>query len=567
MSDARPVFLLVDDDATTLAALAEVLEGRYGRDYRVLAETSAAAGLRRLEGLREEGAEVALLVADLWMPEMDGVELLTRAGDLHPGARRALIIDALDTAAFGPIQQGMALGRIDLHLHKPWDPADDLLHPLVTELLAEWTRAHRPPAEMVRVVGERWDARSHELRDLLDRNSIPTRFYEAGTEAADAVLRELGAAGDRLPVVAVHGGPTFVGPSNVELAGAFGVKTRADPELCDLAVVGAGPAGLAAAVYGASEGLRTVVVEREAMGGQAGTSSMIRNYLGFPRGVSGTDLAQRAYSQAFHFGAEFIFARAATALRVAGDERLVALSGGSEIRARAVVLATGVTYRRLGVPSIDRLLGAGVFYGAAATEARAMEGQHVYVVGAANSAGQAAIHLARWARRVTLLVRRDALSATMSAYLVREIERTENIDVRPSTEVVEGRGEQRLEGLVLKDARTGETEDVPAVALFILIGAAPHTAWLEGVVARDDRGFILTGPDLPRNGGGGGGSVVSGAPGGSWPLERRPHLLETSVPGVFAVGDVRHRSVKRVASAVGEGSIAISFVHEYLQGP
>lgn len=551
---SRPVLLLIDDEATTLAALADALERRYGRDYRIIGEASAAAGVQRLEQLRAEAAEVALVIADQWMPEMTGVEFLTRAQDLHPGAKRALLIDAMDQSAFGAILQATALGRIDLHLHKPWTPADDLLHPPVTEMLAEWTRAHRPRFEMVRVVGERWDPRSHELRDLLARNSIAHGFYPVDDDIAHGVLHEAGVDAGRLPVVVLHGGRTFVQPTNLELAEAFGVKTRASPEPYDLAVIGAGPAGLAAAVYGASEGLRTVVVEREAMGGQAGTSSMIRNYLGFPRGVSGSELAQRAYSQAWHFGAEFIFVQQATRLRADGDMRVLTLSGGSEIRARAIVLATGVSYRRLDVPGVDRLLGAGVFYGSAVTEAKAMQGQHVHVVGGANSAGQAAAHLAKYARQVTLLVRGNSLAATMSAYLLKEIERTPNIDVRPNTVVAEGRGERRLEHIVLQNTRTGALEDVPAVALFIMIGAAPHTEWLGESIARDDHGFLLTGPDLPRPG--------NGRP--AWLLERPAHLLETSLPGVFAAGDVRHRSIKRVASAVGEGSIAISFVHEYL---
>lgn len=545
---ARPVILLVDDDDEALAALQRELQGRYGRDYTILAERAPAAALGALERLARDGAEVALVIADQWMPELPGVELLDRVHQLHPASKRILLVEGIDQTALGSLLQATALGRVDHHIHKPWVPADDQLHPEITQLLAEWTRATRPRFEMVRIVGERWEPRSHELRDVLDRNSVGYGFYDAGTQAAERLMRDLGIVTDELPIVAVHGGPVLVRPTNVEVAAALGVKTSAAPAPCDVAVVGAGPAGLAAAVYASSEGLRTVVVEREAMGGQAATSSLIRNYLGFPRGVSGAELARRAYSQAWHFGTEFVFAQEAAALRTEGQERVVALSGGTEIRARAVVLATGVSYRRLDAPGIDRLLGAGVFYGAAASEASAMAGQHVYVIGGANSAGQAALHLARFARRVTLLVRGSSLGATMSAYLVAQIERADNIDVRLDTRVIEGRGEHRLEGLLLETAR-GEVEEVPAVAVFILIGAAPHTEWLAASVQRDERGFLLTGVDVDTT---------------SWPLQRAPLPLETSLPGVFAVGDVRHRSVKRVASAVGEGSVVLSYVHQYL---
>lgn len=552
---SQPVILLIDDDRETLAELREVVERRYGADYHVLPESSTESGLTLLHDLRTRNADLALVVADQWMPGMTGVDFLSRVHDLHPDAKRVLVIDAMDQRASAPLAQALALGRIDQHVHRPWQPAEDLLHPVLTELLAEWTRRHRPRFEAVRIVGNRWDARSHELRDLLDRNNVPHGFYDADSEPGRNLLRELGATDERLPVVSLYRGPTIVQPSNVDVADAFGVKTRAPDDVMDLAVIGAGPAGLAAAVYGSSEGLHTVVLEREAMGGQAGTSSMIRNYLGFPRGVSGTELAQRAYSQAWSFGTQFIFTQEARQLRAEGEERRVALTGGTEIRARAVVLATGVAYRRLGVPGIDRHLGAGVFYGAATTEGKAMTGQHVWVVGAANSAGQAAVHLARYADRVTLLARGDSLAATMSAYLLREIERAKNIEVRLNTRVIDGRGEQRLEGILLENTERGAREEVDAVALFILIGAAPHTAWLGDAVARDRRGFVLTGGDLSTG--------LDGEP--RWPLARPPRPFETSLPGVFAVGDVRHGSIKRVASAVGEGSIAVSFIHEYLR--
>ena len=549
---AMPIIFLVDDDAVTVAELCAVVSRRYGNDYQVLTETSPLAGARRLQGLRDQGAVVALIIADQWMPELNGIDFLIRAHELHPAAKRALLITSMDVSAFPSMLQATALGRIDRHLHKPWAPAEDWLHPAITELLSEWSRQHRGKHELVFIIGEQWDPRSHELRDLLSRNNIPSGFLAADSEAAGARLHSLGVSADQLPVVALFNGKFFVQPSNVELAEAFGVRTHASGDLCDLAIVGAGPAGLAAAVYAASEGLHTIVVEPEAMGGQAGTSSMIRNYLGFPRGVSGTELAQHAYSQAMLFGTEFIFMQKATALNADGDIRIVTLSDNSQVRARTVILATGVSYRRLQVPGIDRLVGAGVFYGAASTEARAMEGEHVYVVGAANSGGQAAVHLAKYAKQVTLIARRS-LSTTMSAYLMREIHRTRNIAVRLNCEVAEVRGEQRLEGLVLRDTRTGALETVATPAVFILIGAAPHTDWLQDTVQRDANGFILTGAQLGR------GNTVGG-----WPLERAPYYLETSMPGVFAAGDVRQHSIKRVAAAVGEGSMAISFVHEYL---
>lgn len=552
--ERAPVLLVIDDDPAAAEALRATLDLRYGREYRVVADTSAPAGARRLEQLHQAGEDVAIVLADQWMPEMSGFDLLALAQERHPRAKRVLLVDAMDQSALGPILHAATIGRMDHHLHKPWGHPDEQLHPALSELLSEWVRDRGPRFEAVRIVAHRWDPRSHELRDLLQRNNVLHGLYDADSAAGQALLRALDVGTDRLPVVAVHGGPTLVQPSNIEVAAALGVRTSAVAGVCDVAIVGAGPAGLAAAVYAASEGLRTAVIEREAMGGQAGTSSMIRNYLGFPRGVSGTALAQRAYSQAWHFGAEFIFVQEATALRHEGAERVITLSGGSEVRSRSVILAMGVSYRRLGVPSIERLLGAGVFYGAAASEAAAMRGERVFVVGAANSAGQAAVHLAKFAEHVTLLVRGGSLAATMSAYLLKEIERTPNIGVRFNSQIVEGRGESRLRGVVLRETTTGATEEVAAGGVFIMIGAEPRTAWLPPDIARDERGFILTGRDVPL----GSGDATT------WALDRPPDLLETSLPGVYAVGDVRHNSVKRVASAVGEGSIAVSFVHDYL---
>ena len=552
---ANPILFAVDDDASVLAQLRRELGGRYGADYQVLTEPSARIALERIEELGAGGEHVALFIADQWMPEMTGLELLTRVHDYHPQAKRALLIDFGDQSTAEPILRGTALGRIDYHLYKPWEPADAMLHPLIGELLAEWTKHHRGSVELFRLVGDQWDARTHELRDLLQRNPVTYGFYDKDSDEGRKLIHDAGVEGEDFPVVILHNGTALVRPANVDLAAAVGSATSAPAELCEVAIIGAGPAGLAAAVYGTSEGLSTVVVECEAIGGQAGTSSLIRNYLGFPRGLSGADLADRAYQQAWLFGAEFVLMQKAVALRPEGDTRVVTLADGSELRARAVVLATGVSYRRLGIESIDSLLGAGVFYGAATAEAKAMKGQEVYLVGAGNSAGQAAVHLSKYAARVTMLVRGESLKATMSAYLIQEIERTANIDVRVHTEVTAGRGDHRLEGLVLQDRRTGETEIVPAVALFILIGAVPNTAWLADAVERDENGFILTGPDLSKS--------ADGTPASS--SERPPLLLETSIPGVFAAGDVRHRSVKRVASAVGEGAMAISFVHQHLE--
>ena len=553
---ANPILFAIDDDTSVLAQLRRELGGRYGADYQVLTEPSARVALERIEELSARGGQVALIIADQWMPEMTGVELLTRAHGHHPEAKRALLIDFGDQSTAEPILRGMALGRIDYHLYKPWTPADAMLHPLIGELLAEWTRSHRRSVELFRLVGDQWDARTHELRDLLERNPVTYGFYDKDSEEGRKLMRDTGVDTGAFPVVILHNGAALVQPSNVELAAAVGSETSAPAEPCEVAIIGAGPAGLAAAVYGTSEGLGTVVVECEAIGGQAGTSSLIRNYLGFPRGLSGADLAERAYQQAWLFGAEFVLMQEATALRAEADFRIVTLADGSEVVARAVVLATGVSYRRLGISSIDSLLGTGVFYGAATAEAKAMKGQEVYVVGAGNSAGQAAVHLAKYAARVTMLVRGDSLAATMSAYLIQEIERAANINVRLHTEVIGGRGEHRLEGLALQDRRSGAIEEVPAVALFILIGAVPKTGWLAGAVERDEKGFILTGPDLLR----------SGVWPEAWGPKRRPLLLETSMPGVFAAGDIRHRSVKRVASAVGEGAMAISFVHQHLDG-
>jgi thioredoxin reductase (NADPH) len=551
---ARPVVMAVDDDPVALGVLRQELDKRYGADYRLLCAGDTEAGLRALERLQADGGQVALVLADQWMPMMTGVQFLTRAHRLHPTAKRGLLIDWGDSTTAEPILQAATFDQVDYWINKPTQPGDELFHQAVSGFLYEWARLHRPQFQAVRVVGDQWSARSHELRDLLSRNGIPFGFYPVDGEEGRRLLASVGATGERLPVVVLFDGRVMADPSNAELAEALAVRTHPEPVTYDLAVVGAGPAGLAAAVSGASEGLRTTVLEPEAIGGQAGSSSMIRNYLGFPRGVSGAELAQRAYEQAWIFRADFVYGQRAVGLRTAGPERVVGLSDGDQVASRAVVLATGVSYRRLGVPNLEALVGAGVFYGAAASEAPAMRGQQVYVVGGANSAGQAAVHLARYAERVTMLVRGSSLAATMSDYLVQEIHAALNITVRLGVEVVDGHGDGRLASLTLRDRQSGATETVPAAALFVLIGAEPHTGWLPQAIRRDRWGFVITGADL----------LQDGTPPTGWPLDRPPMPFESSMPGVFAVGDVHHGSVKRVASAVGEGSVAIQLVHQYL---
>ena len=549
----KPRILVVEDEREVRARIRGELERRYGADYRVRCVGSATDALARIEGWRDAGDPVALVLADQWMPDMLGEDFLACARALYPDAKRALLVKFgawghRDTA--DAMLRAMARGNIDYYVLKPWRRADEYFHRTITEFLQEWERASSGAPQEVAVVCEWRSPRAHQLRQLLARNGVPHVAHDTDSPEGRRILAAADQEGTRKPVVVLEGGGVLVDPTNAELATAYGVSTSLDDRSdFDVVVVGAGPAGLAAAVYASSEGLDTLVVERESIGGQAGSSSKIRNYLGFARGVSGAELAQRAYQQAWIFGARFIHTRSVTALRPESGRYAVELSDGSQATATAVVLATGIAYRRLGIPELEALAGTGVFYGASVSEARAHTGQEVYVVGGGNSAGQAAVHLGRYAARVTILVRRASLAETMSRYLIDEIEAAENIEVRPHTEVVGGAGEGALKSLELRDCRTGELETVPAAALFLMIGAQPHTEWLPETICRDERGYLLTGSDLPE---------------GDWPLERPQLMLETSMPGVFAVGDARHGSTKRVASAVGEGSVVIEQVHQLL---
>ena len=552
---AKPVVLLADGSRMRGRVEAE-LRKRYGADYQVIVTGSTEEAVDVLGQLRDDGSQVALVLADRQLPGMTGTELLARVRQLHPPARRALLISWGDRSSMEAVAEATVLGDLDAYAVTPGTPPDERFHQVITEQLGEWGRSNLPGLEVVRVVGEPWAARSHELRELLGRNGVPFGFYPAGGPEAQRLLEEAGAAGTALPAVVMFDGRVLANPANAEVAEALGVSTRPGGSRYDVTVIGAGPAGLAAAVYGASEGLSTVVLEPEAIGGQAGTSSLIRNYLGFPSGVSGGDLAVRAYTQALSFGAEYVYGNPASALRPDGPGLVVTLADGSEVRSRAVIVATGVAYRRLGIPALDALTGAGVFYGAASSEAKAMKDREVFVAGGANSAGQAAVHLARYAAQVTVLVRGHSLADSMSEYLIREIESAPNIAVRSRVAVTGGGGPGRLERLTLTDLESGAAETVPAAALFVLIGAEPRTQWLPDAVRRDQSGFVLTGSDL----------LQDGQADEEWPLQRPPMLLESSLPGLFAAGDVRHGSVKRVASAVGEGSIAIRLVHDHLSG-
>ena len=546
-----PVVLVVDDEADSLRALVRELESRYGAHYRIVACASAEDAVAVLTDLRAGGADVPLILADQWMPGTTGVELLGRARELHPTARRGLLVSPGDRSAAAAIVAGTALGQIEFSLPKPaWSP-DEEFHLALTASLGEWWRQRGGRYEAVTVVGAEHHARSHEVRDLLTRNGVPFGFHRSDSAEGLAVLRRLGLPADSGPVVALFTGTVLVDPSNAQVGQALGADVRPPERTYDVLIVGAGPAGLAAAVYATSEGLHTAVLEGEAFGGQAGTSSLIRNYPGFPWGVSGVELTWRTFRQAATFGTQFVYGNPATSMAGGGSSYVLGLQDGSEVTGRVVIIASGASYRRLGVPELEALVGAGVFYGAATVQAQAMTGGHAVVVGGGNSAGQAALHLSRYARQVSVLVRSRSLAESMSDYLVQQIDATSTVDVRYGVEVVGGGGDGRLEYLRLRDRLSGDVESMPAAGLFVLIGAEPFTEWLPDRLGRDRWGYLLTGPDAR----------------GSWPLERAPLPLETTVPGVFAVGDVRHGSVKRVASAVGEGSMCVHQVHQYLALP
>ncbi|HSB62966.1 MAG TPA: FAD-dependent oxidoreductase [Thermoanaerobaculia bacterium] len=546
----RPVIMVVDDEPGSLAALLDALARRYGGDYRVVSHLSPQAALEALDRIRADGEQLALIVADQWMPGMNGIDLLGRAHEIHPTAQRALLVSWGDRTATPTILQGCAFGQLENYLQKPWSPPEVHLYPAVGEFLADWTRAHGPRMELVRVVGGHPSPRAHELRELLERNGIPHGFHVADSDEGKRLLERAGLDGSRLPVVILLDGLVLVDPSNAEVLDSLGASNL-EERTCDLAVVGAGPAGLATAVYGASEGLSTIVIEREAIGGQAGASSLIRNYLGFPRGISGGELTQRAYQQAWLFGTKYVLARDVARLRASGLDRILTLSDGTEITARAVVIAAGAAYRRLEV--LERFVGAGVFY-TTPGDARFVKDKVLFVAGGGNSAGQAVVHLSKIARRVTLLVRGPSLEEGMSDYLVQEIRRRPNVEVRFGTEVVDGAGDAALDRIVLEDQARKTRETASTDALFVLVGVQPRTEWLSGTLERDPKGFIVTGPDLDRASAGGNHG-------------RQPLPLETSLPGVFAVGDVRLGSTKRVASAVGEGAMAVQYVHAYLEAP
>ncbi|MGY2066132.1 FAD-dependent oxidoreductase [Blastococcus sp. SYSU DS0619] len=547
----KPVLLSVDDDPGVSRAVARDLRRQYGEEFRVLRASSGQEALEALRELKLRGDSVAVLLADYRMPEMNGIHFLEQAMDLFPRARRALLTAYADTDA---AIQAINLVDVDSYLLKPWDPPEEKLYPVVDQMIQAWRDSPDAAVDDVRLVGHRWSAPSFRARDLLARNAVPYRWYSADEPEGQRLLEAAGAGADDVPVIVTPDGVVLKAPTETELAAVVGLGVEPEADFYDLIVVGGGPAGLGAAVYGASEGLRTVLVEREATGGQAGQSSRIENYLGFPNGVSGGQLADRARRQARKFGAELLLTRDCVALEAHGCKRVVRFDDGSAIAAHAVVLATGVSYRSLGVPGADGLTGRGVYYGSAMTEAAACAGTKVFIVGGANSAGQAAVFFARYASSVHLLVRGPALEASMSHYLIEQLAAIENVHVHTCTTVAEAHGDDHLEQVTLQDARTGELRTYDAGHLFVFIGGEPRTNWLDGVVVRDRRGFIPTGPGL----------LADGRRPHGWGLDRDPWFLESSVPGVFVAGDVRAESVKRVASAVGEGAMAVTLVHRYL---
>ena len=550
---AKPIILTVDDEPQVLNAVERDLRRHYRGDYRIIKATSGIEALDAVRELKRRNAPIALFLADQRMPVMSGTEFLTEARKLYPEARKVLLTAYADTEA--AIDSINSIG-LDLYLMKPWDPPEEALYPALDDLLGDWQATVPLPYDGIRIAGTLWSPSCHRTKDFLARNRIPYQWLdiEKDSEAADLAIAA-SPKRHRLPVVFFPDGEVLVEPDNLSLANKCGLQTQATEPFYDVIIVGAGPAGLGAAVYGASEGLRTLMIDKEATGGQAGTSSRIENYLGFPNGVSGADLARRATAQAQRLGAEILTAQEVTAVRVEDPYRFVTLSDGTELACRALVLATGVTVRKLDAPGAEALSGAGIYYGAALTEAAHYRGEHVLVVGGANSAGQGAMFFSRYASKVTMLVRGSSLEKSMSQYLIDQIEATENIEVLLRTEVVDAVGKDRLEAITITNKDTGLTETLPAAAMFLFIGAVPHSDLVAGVVERNQAGFILTGPDLTQN----------GHRPKNWKLKRDPYLLETSVPGIFAAGDIRQGAVRRVASAVGQGAIAISLIHQHLK--
>jgi thioredoxin reductase (NADPH) len=551
----KPVLLTVDDDPEVLRAIERDLRGHYAQKYRVMRADSGSAGLSTLRELKARNNPVALLLADQRMPNMDGVGFLAEAMDIHPQAKRALLTAYADTnAAIDAINEA----KIHYYLMKPWDPPEEKLFPALDDLLHDWSAQFRPPYEGIRVLGTRWSSRSYDLREFMARNQVPYQWIDVEAASTDPEVRRLidslGPEAETLPLILFPDGQRIKEPSQQVIADKLGLRTHALTNFYDLAIVGGGPAGLAAAVYGASEGLRTVMIEREAPGGQAGLSSRIENYLGFPSGLTGADLARRAVAQARRFDVEILAPQEAISLRVDGPYRYLKLCDGVEISCHALLLAMGVQWRSLDIPGIERFQGAGVYYGGGTSEALSCKGETVYIIGGANSAGQAAMHFSKFAGKVIMLVRGESLASTMSHYLIEQIEKTPNIDVWLQTVVTEVHGEARLDAITICRGSVGRPEKLPASSLFIFIGAQPRTEWLGDLIERDERGFVLSGPDLLRD----------GKRPATWTLDRDPSLLETSVPGIFVVGDVRHGSVKRVASGVGEGAVVVQFMHQYL---
>jgi thioredoxin reductase (NADPH) len=550
----QPILLTVDDDPEVSRSLARDLRQQYGEEYRIRRAESGPEALDALKELKLRDEQVGLLLADHRMPDMTGVEFLDQAREFYPKARRVLLTAYADTdAAIAAINRA----DVDYYLLKPWDPPEEKLYPVLDDLLEDWKAHDRLKSDdQVRVVGHRWSAPSHEVKDFLTRNQVPFKWLELERDAEAArLLAASGIEADQLPLVITESGETLRAPSTAEVARALGLSSTPSRDFYDLIVIGGGPAGLGAAVYGASEGLRTMLVEREAVGGQAGQSSKIENYLGFPAGIAGGDLARRAATQARRFGAEMLLTSDVASLDVCGSARVVRLADGSQLSAHAALLTTGVAYRRLRVPGVDDFTGRGVYYGATSTEAQSCWDQDVYIVGGANSAGQAAVFFARKARNVTLVVRGPDLERSMSQYLIQQIAQLPNVRVRTNSDITGASGSDHLERLRIANREAGTEEEVGTSWLFVFIGAAPGTDWLGKEIMRDDNGFVLTGPDL----------LVDGQLPPDWPLDRQPYFLETSVPGVFAAGDVRGQSVKRVASAVGEGAMAVTLVHRYLE--